>query len=754
MGKTSFNQRCKKSLVNYFRAIFFGLVVILFSQESFAKGFPSLPGISKETNTKTDQNTPTPITVNGDLVEYSTDAREVTATGNVEVIHKGAKLNCQKLTVNTQTKDAKAEGGVRLEDELGIIEGSSMTYNFETKVGVMFDSKFKANPYFGKAKKIDKVSDTEFLVLRGYCTTCNFDHPHYRIGSKKMDMFPGDKIRTKGDSLYIADVPVAYLPQYNHSLQDNNSHVQVMPGKSKDWGAYVLSTWRYNLNQYIDGRLYFDVRSKLGLAEGVGANYTTPGFGKGDIKYYFSKEKPGDLPSNYPTGQQTRFDRYLVRLRHKWDVDQQTNVVAEFYKIKDDRRKYFDPTSNIFKDYFYREYEKDSQPFTYALLHHNFTRGTLDFTLQKRTNHWFDQIEKLPEAKYSLANIRMGESPFYFENISSLGTFNKRATTEIPTSNEQSLTRLDSTNKISLPMKVAFISFTPFVSNRETFYDKGPNGQDLPIRTIFSSGSDLSTKFYRLFNVNSDFLGMDINGLRHIITPSVAYSYNHTPTIPALNLKQLDEIDSVGPSHTASLSLSNKLQTKRKGQSIDMVDFLITTPYNFKPKNGDRHGSHFSDVFFQLKLIPYSWMRFEGDATYTRSGSRSADNFNTLSALNGDLSIDMGRWGSFGIGERYLRKGSKQLTYNYKVKLNPKWSFYIYQRRERGHGVDINRGLKEHEYTLSRDMHCWTMDVTYNGRKGHGSTIWIIFRLKAFPENEFGFNQSYHTPKSGSPRNE
>ena len=153
-----------------------------------------------------------PIIVNGDTVEYFTEGKEVTATGNVSVTNKGAKLTCRKLTVNTQTKDAQAEGNVRLEDAKGVIEGEKIKYNFQTKSGTIIDSGFRANPYFGKAEKVDKVSDSEFIARRGYMTTCSYDNPHYRIKSRKMDIFPDDKIQTKDDTFYIGRVPLLYAP--------------------------------------------------------------------------------------------------------------------------------------------------------------------------------------------------------------------------------------------------------------------------------------------------------------------------------------------------------------------------------------------------------------------------------------------------------------------------------------------------------------------------------------------------------------
>ncbi|HTZ11213.1 MAG TPA: hypothetical protein VMD04_02390, partial [Candidatus Margulisiibacteriota bacterium] len=57
---------------------------------------------------------------------------------------------------------------------------------------------------------------------------------------------------------------------------------------------------------------------------------------------------------------------------------------------------------------------------------------------------------------------------------------------------------------------------------------------------------------------------------------------------------------------------------------------------------------------------------------------------------------------------------------------------------------------REQEYTISRDLHCWIMDITFNTKQNEGSTIFFAFRLKAFPEMQFGFNQSYSGPKSGA----
>ena len=697
-----------------------------------------------------------PIIINGDNVEYSTDNREVIATGNIEVTYKGSKLTCNRLKVNMQTKEGLAEGNARLEDKSGVVTGEKIVYDFANKTGVIYNADFRANPYFGKAKKMEKVSDTEFMSKSGYFTTCSMDHPHYRFAAKKISLFPGDKMQAQKVTLYLGSVPLIYVPRFNYSMKEPIMHVQVEPGSSKDWGMYLLSIWRMNLTDNLSGRAFLDYRSKLGWAEGFGLNYTDSGFGKGDFKYYFTREK--QQFKKYITGESLNYTRYFLRWRHKWDIDPRTNFSAELYKITDQRRKK-EPERNILKDYFFREYEKDSQPLSYGLLHHAFNYSSLDILFQMRTNHWFDQVEKKPEINYNLPSLELWGSQFYFENVSQLGNYNKKGSMMTPaTEGDVTVMRLDTKNTLSRPMKVAFIQFRPFVSSRQTFYDKGANGQDGIVRTIFYSGADLSTKFFRVFDLKTNYLKLDINGLRHVITPSVGYLYTHPATIPISNIKQIDSVDAINRGNTATLSLSNKLQTKRNGQSIDFMDLLVTSEFIIDPKTGDnaylintgkKLTDQFSDVLFKLKIIPYSWVHFEADATYEHSDHDNV-NYNRFSLVNYDLSFDLWNKGKFTVGQRYERKGKDEVTLGFDWRLSPKWKIGLYQRYNYKKSPTVGRGYQEQQITLTRDLHCWEMEISLDKTKNVGSSIYFTFRLKAFPENEFGFDQSTSQKKSGA----
>ena len=87
----------------------------------------------------------------------------------------------------------------------------------------------------------------------------------------------------------------------------------------------------------------------------------------------------------------------------------------------------------------------------------------------------------------------------------------------------------------------------------------------------------MSTKFYRFGDYHTNFAGLNINGLRHVITPTITYLYQARPTFPASNLNQFDPaIDDLYRIHQFEFGLENKLQTKRNGQVVDLLRFLIT----------------------------------------------------------------------------------------------------------------------------------------------------------------------------------
>jgi len=301
--------------------------------------------------------------------------------------------------------------------------------------------------------------------------------------------------------------------------------------------------------------------------------------------------------------------------------------------------------------------------------------------------------------------------------------------------------RIDTTNKVSLPMKISFLQITPFTGIRETIYDADMNA-DARARTIFLTGADMSTKFYRVFDVKTNAFGLDINQLRHVITPTVGYAYDHKPTVRASALRQIDSVDDISYSNNRfSLGLTNALQTKRDKKSVDLVLLNVTSTYYLRPKAGP--GSYLDDISFDLEAKPYSWVSFMSDGVYSHR-------YEYFKNLNYDLSFNFASERSLGIGQRCLHGGSNEITFSFDWRMTPKWKFGLYERYRMNEVPGYPRGMRYQEYRATRDLHCWQMQMAYTVEPDHGTGIWIILSLKAFPETAFKFDQTYHAPKSGA----
>ncbi|MEW6170957.1 MAG: putative LPS assembly protein LptD [Candidatus Omnitrophota bacterium] len=704
-----------------------------------------------------EDNKKIPIIINGDVVEYLAEDKKVSATGNVEVIYQNTKLKCDKITVFTETKEGIAEGHVKVEDAKGTIFAEKIVYNFETQTGKLVDANFIYLPFYGKAESMTKAGPNELDVDNGYITSCDRADPHYRIRSKQIQIFPGDRVTAKNVVFLVGKMPILYIPKFSQSLKkdDRRPSFSITPGHSSEWGMYVLSYWRYKLNENVKGKLRLDWRDRKGFAPGLDINYKTKQLGEGNLRFYYINERDG---RNGALVLPEEMEKYRIQGRHRWQIDKKTLVIGEIDKYRD---------KNFIKDYFYREYEKNMQPRSYILLTHTTTDVVLSALMQKRVNRFNNEIERLPELKLETFNSRIGQSPIYYKSQSSVSNLTHKFPS--PTDLKYDNIRFDTYQQFSLPQKIFFLEFTPFVGARETYFRRSADrvGADVNKdinRFVFYTGASLSTKFYRVFDVKSKFLGIEINKLRHIITPSIGTSYNHEPTFPSARLIQFDEVDNIARNHGVGLSLENRLQTKRTDAPWDLVRFLINTSYSVKPE-----GSHsqFGDVVLDLEMAPYSWLRLYADATINvqklqlntvpitnevieiKRGQAELANFDMVIAPHKDF--------SFGGGYRYQKEQSSLITGQVSWTATKNWKFRMYERFEAETG-----DLQEQEYAIVRDLHCWTMEVTLNKKKfkeyfdatrhkhHDETTIWVILKLKAFPDVGLNFETGYNSPRTQS----
>ncbi len=660
------------------------------------------------------------VQIHGDKVEYFHEEGKAVGTGNVKIDYEGTRLEADKITVYTESKKALAEGHVTLTQEGSVYTGESAEYDFKTKKGDV--RKLTAEiekTYYGRASRVERLGEDHFRLSDGSFTTCccSEEEPFYKIQAQNIDYYPNDKVVMRNALMYIKGVPILFIPYFEQPFVDfDRFPVHLVPGNRSEWGPFILSKWRWNLANRPDlkvkGNLLADYRQKKGFGGGAEGFYSGEKVGRGALRGYYAND------NNEP--EEVNNDRSRLQWRHQSQIWQDTTLTAEFNKLSDPL---------VTKDFFYHEeYERDVAPDNYVSIIQSKPEYTLSILERPRVNDFFETVERNPEIRFDTHNQQLWETPFYFRHESQASNL-KRTDAEADESVDAA--RYDANQTLTYAGRVGDLSVSPHAGTRQTFYSRHAQDDGDLVRGVFDTGVDLSIHFYKTYDYSTQWLGMDINQVRHIFTPTASYNYRPNPTVSRTLLEQFDSLDTIDKDNFVRLNFENKFQTKHhlEDGSLTTREFSRIIPF----LDYDFHTGRLENVGIDAELRPYTWLGIEADATYD-AVSRDVD------TANFDVYWEKGPW-RVGVGQRYVQDQSSQTTAEIRLKWNEEWEFRVYDRFEFQEGAS-----KEFEFTVSKAFECVIADFTYNRREG--DTFFVTLRLKAFPTAPFKLSQSYNQPKA------
>lgn len=135
-------------------------------------------------------------------------------------------------------------------------EGQSMTYNFKTGQGVMSATKTDIEGGFYSGDKIKKVDNKTYFIRDGYYTTCDDECPHYFISSSKMKVVQDEELVAEWIWLNFGDVPFPIpLPFGVFPIQSGRRSGIIAPvfGSDATYGTYIANIgYFWAISDYMD----------------------------------------------------------------------------------------------------------------------------------------------------------------------------------------------------------------------------------------------------------------------------------------------------------------------------------------------------------------------------------------------------------------------------------------------------------------------------------------------------------------------
>jgi LPS-assembly protein len=678
-----------------------------------------------------------------------------TATGtNVFIKYGNSTLMADNATINWRTGEVVADGHVRIESEGMIWVGEHMRYNFKTHQMQSADFRAGKPPVFAAGHELQgDMTNKTYTARHVYVTTDDISNPAIRVHASRIRIVPGKYVEMWNAVLYMDGVPTFYFPFYRRSLGEHVNSFGFLPGYSSTYGPYLLNTYTWYLNTVADGRLHLDYREKRGVGAGPELNLHLNRWGEAGLKYYYTHDQdPNQSTNSFPAFGSIPNNRQWFYFTYQATPFTNLNVKALVNYQSDPL---------VLHDFAEGTYSLNPQPNTFTEVDRYWENWDLDAETTPRINTFFDQIERIPDVKLTGFRQQIFDTPFYYDSESSAGYYRKMyADTNNPALPDYSAARADTYQQLLLPWTFfGWLNVTPHAGGRFTYYsdESGPAGTDSETyRKIFDTGVEVSFKASRLWTdaTNSFF---EIDGLRHIIQPSINYVFVPRPSTLPPQLPQFDsqlpslmllpiqfpdynDIDAIDRENVIRFGLRNTLQTKRNGQLDTLLDWNLTLDWNLSPNSQTnaiflQPQTTFDDLYSDLKLRPRSWIAFESQLRYDINAGELNMAFHQLAFTPNS------KW-SWGVGYWYLRNGFLDSGANYITstvfyRLNDNWGLRA------THDFDAQSGrLQQQFYTIYRDFRSWTGALTFrvqdNDSGPEDYTVAFTFSLKANPRYSLG----------------
>ncbi|MEI6143556.1 MAG: hypothetical protein WCP85_30040, partial [Mariniphaga sp.] len=248
--------------------------------------------------------------------------------------------------------------------------------------------------------------------------------------------------------------------------------------------------------------------------------------------------------------------------------------------------------------------------------------------------------------------------------------------------------------------------------------------------------------------VSFEKAGIEVNQLRHIVEPSIAFQGTNS-TISPNNLAHFDTVDTLDNSANVILGVDNRLQTKRivngKMQRVDIVSFNTYLFFNGRSSSQDPNFKETSFPVFENKLVlrPYEWLQLQ-----TRVQFDFANHY--LKQADQDIIVRKGKWrflfGYSQVHDYYdfatdvnVQK-SQQFIIDARYKINSLWMAGGYVRWDTSDRSRLNNqvwtnqdnsvtnnsqgyGIQEWEVSAIRDLHDFLLEFGVNARHSYANSV-------------------------------
>jgi len=545
-------------------------------------------------------------------------------------------------------------------DKGKVYRTDTMRYNFDTKKAYISTIVTQEGEGYIHGEKVKMANENTFYIQGTAFTTCNAEHPHFQIRAKKAKVIVGDKIVTGPAFVEVADVPTpVFVPFGFFPTQEEKASGFIIPtwtsNKNRGFGL-INGGYFWAISPYYDLTLKTDIYTQGGWAASAGSRYKVKYKYNGNVFFKYNRVKFGQ-PSYVDYGLPYQDSKDF---QFNWTHNQDP-------KARPDLR--FSSSVNLASQSYFQNNNTDLDNYLTNTLRStiNLTKswsGTpfvLNVTAAHTQNNKTEKVDvTLPKLTFTMTRInpfekknRVGKKKWY-ERIGVNYTGNAEATLNTTIDGLSNLdyainkeSRLGVRHSVGVATNEKVLKYfvlTPSMSYNERWYPSrleyryDDSTQTAVADTIneFSAVRDvslsagLSTNMYGQFNFDGK-----VKALRHVLTPTVNFSYSPDYADPFFGYYQTVQSDSTGG--TSSLNRYNGYIYGSPGSGLNgVVSFNVKNTLEAKiGSNRDSTGVRKIKILdrfsfytaYSLSVDQFNWAPLNVSATSTILGNNFTVNY-------------------------------------------------------------------------------------------------------------------------------
>lgn len=224
-----------------------------------------------------------PVTYSAnDSLVYDAMTKDAKLYGNSEVKYENMDLKSDKIRMNLDSSLVHATGSPDSTEKSGIkgrpvfvmgadnYDTDTIAFNFKTKKGLVQNALTKQEDGFLRSKISKRTATGDVYLAHGRYTTCDKEHPDFYISLSRAKVRPGKDVVFGPAYIVVADVPLPFAIPYGFfPFTKSYSSGFIMPsyGDEQNRGFYLR-----------DGGYYFAISDKMDLKL-IGEIYTKGSWG-------------------------------------------------------------------------------------------------------------------------------------------------------------------------------------------------------------------------------------------------------------------------------------------------------------------------------------------------------------------------------------------------------------------------------------------------------------------------------------------